>query len=301
MATSNQMLNAFTVDVEDYFQVTAFEQDIPRSKWPDFSSRVVQNTQRLLELLDRHRVHGTFYVLGWIAERFPQLVSDIHAAGHEIGSHSYWHHLIYQQTPDEFRDDLRRSRDVLTNIIGEKITCYRAPTFSITRKSWWALEILIEEGFTVDSSIFPVRHDRYGVPDADPGIHEIKTPSGTITEFPPSTRRLFGRNLPVAGGGYFRLLPLDWTLRNVRNINEHVRRPFMFYTHPWEIDHQQPRLPVGTRLSRFRHRVNLARTEPRLNQLVARHRFGRVDAVLAQQTQTPLTTVDPSREPATRS
>lgn len=292
------MLNAFTVDVEDYFQVTAFERDIPRSQWPDFPSRVVQNTGRLLELFDRHQVQGTFFVLGWVAERFPQLVREIHAAGHEIGSHSYWHRLIYEQTPDEFRDDLRRSRDVLTDIIGEKITCYRAPTFSITRKSWWALEILVEEGFTVDSSIFPIRHDRYGVPDAEPGLHEINTPSGTIIEFPPSTLRKFGRNLPVAGGGYFRLMPLSWSLRCVRSINEKSRRPFMFYTHPWEIDADQPRLSVGTRLSRFRHRVNLARTQPRLNKLLANFKFGRMDAAI-QQTPAPLTVAAPSREPTT--
>lgn len=276
------MLNAFTVDVEDYFQVTGFERVIPRSQWPDFPSRVVQNTQRLLELLNRHRVQGTFFVLGWIAERFPQLVREIHAAGHQIGSHSYWHRLIYEQKPQEFRDDLRRSRDVLTDIIGEKIHCYRAPTFSITRKSWWALEILVEEGFTVDSSIFPVHHHRYGVPDAQPGVHEINTPSGTITEFPPSTLRLFGRNLPVAGGGYFRLMPLSWTLRCVRSINERAGRPFLFYAHPWEIDGEQPRISAGSRIDRMRHYLNLRKTEGRLDQLVASYRFGRLDAVIRQ-------------------
>lgn len=276
------LVNAFTVDVEDYFQVTAFERDIPRSRWPEFPSRVVRNTQRLLELLDRHRVQATFFVLGWIAERFPQLVSEIHAAGHEIGSHGYWHRLIYEQSPDEFRDDLRRSRDVLTDVIGQEIHCYRAPTFSITRKSWWALEILVEEGFTVDSSIFPVRHDRYGVPDAQPGIHRINTPSGAITEFPPATLRLFGRNLPVAGGGYFRLAPLSWTLRCVRSINEKAGRPLMCYIHPWEIDDQQPRLGVGSRLSRIRHYLNLGKTEQRLNQLLAHCNFGRVDAAIRQ-------------------
>lgn len=276
------MLNAFTVDVEDYFQVTGFERDIPRSQWPDFPSRVVQNTQRLLELLNRHRVQGTFFVLGWIADRFPQLVGEIHAAGHQIGSHGYWHRLIYEQKPHQFRDDLRRSRDVLTDIIGEKIHCYRAPTFSITRKSWWALEILVEEGFTVDSSVFPVHHHRYGVPDAQPGVHEITTPSGTITEFPPSTLRLFGRNLPVAGGGYFRLMPLSWTLRCVRSINERAGRPFLFYAHPWEIDGEQPRISAGSRLGRFRHYLNLGKTEERLDQLVASYRFGRLDAAIRQ-------------------
>jgi len=269
---TRRITNAFTVDVEDYFQVTAFERDIPRSQWPDFPSRVVQSTQRLLELLARHRVQGTFFVLGWTAERFPQLVREIHAAGHEIGSHSYWHRLIYEQTPDEFRDDLRRSRDVLTDIIGENITCYRAPTFSITGKSWWALEILVEEGFTVDSSVFPVQHHRYGVPDAERGIHKIHTPSGCITEFPPSTVRLFGRNLPVAGGGYFRLMPVRWKLRCVRSVSAH--RPFMFYMHPWEIDHEQPRLGVGSALNRFRHHVNLSKTEAKLARLLSEFRFG---------------------------
>ncbi len=284
--SSARTLNAFTVDVEDYFQVTAFERDIPRSHWPDFPSRVVNNTQRLLELLDRHRVRGTFFILGWIAERFPQLVQTIHAAGHEIGSHSYWHRLAYKQTPDEFREDLRRSRDVLTDLIGEKVTCYRAPTFSITRKSWWALEILAEEGFTVDSSIFPVHHDRYGVPDLNPTIHPINTPSGAITEFPPSTYQMLGRNFPVAGGGYFRLLPLSWTLHCVRSINEKSKRPFMFYTHPWEIDPAQPRVSAGGRVSQFRHRVNLKKTEARISQLLSRFSFGRLDRVLELAEQT---------------
>jgi len=290
---SFQVLNAFTVDVEDYFQVTAFEEDIPRSSWPDYSSRVVENTQRLLDLLAQHRVRGTFFILGWVAEKFPQLVREIHAAGHEVGSHSYWHRLVYQQTPGEFRKDLRRSRDVLTDILGEDVTCYRAPTFSITGRSWWALEILVEEGFTVDSSIFPVRHDRYGVPDGNPDIHEIETASGPITEFPPSTYRCLGRNLPVAGGGYFRLMPLHWTLHCVLRINEDASRPFMFYTHPWEIDGRQPKLSAGTRLSRFRHRVNLNHTAGRLHQLLARFPFGRMDHVIVAHTESAPATLPP--------
>ena len=280
-----RIANAFSVDVEDYFQVTAFERDIPRSQWASFPSRVVQNTRRLLELLARHQVHGTFFVLGWTAERFPQLIHDIHAAGHEIGSHSYWHRLIYEQTPDEFRDDLRRSREVLTDIIGQKVNCFRAPTFSITRKSWWALEILVEEGFTVDSSIFPVRHDRYGVPDAEPGIHEITTPSGSITEFPPSTLRRLGRNLPVAGGGYFRLYPFALSAACLRRINRHNRAPFMFYVHPWEIDPRQPRLRVSSFSSRARHYVGLARTHSRLDDLLGAFPFGTMQQAIEYATK----------------
>lgn len=275
-----RIVNAFTVDVEDYFQVTAFERYIPRSKWADFPSRVVQNTHRLLELLARHRVHGTFFVLGWTAERFPQLVRDIHAAGHEIGSHSYWHRLIYELTPGEFRDDLRRSRDVLTDIIGEKVTCYRAPTFSITRKSWWALEILVEEGFTVDSSVVPIRHDRYGVPDSNPYIHRIDTPSGALIEFPACVYRAAKFNLPVGGGGYFRLYPFAFTKYCLSRTLIRSKDPFMFYTHPWEIDHEQPRLGVGSVTSRFRHYVGLRHTENKLQRLLQSFRFAPMGDVL---------------------
>ena len=216
---STAILNAFTVDVEDYFQVSAFEKHVDRDCWSDWESRVVANTHRVLELLDHTGVKATFFVLGWTAERYPELVRDIHACGHEIGSHGYWHRLIYELTPDEFRSDLCRSRDVLQDAIGQRVTAFRGASFSITRQSLWALEILVEEGFLADSSVFPIHHDRYGIPDAQPGPHRLETPAGPIWEFPPSVARFVSMNLPVGGGGYFRLFPLPWTVYWMRRIN----------------------------------------------------------------------------------
>jgi len=247
------------------------------------SGRIVDSTQRLLQLLDGRGVQGTFFILGWIAERFPALIHEIRAAGHEIGSHSYEHRLVYQQTPEAFREDLRRSRDVLSEIIGEAVTSYRAPSFSITRESWWALEILVEEGFTVDSSVAPVWHDRYGVADSRPEIHDIETRAGSICEFPPTVLRFGGMRAGMAGGGYFRLFPWGWTGRRIQQYLSASQHPLMFYTHPWEIDDQQPRLQVGSRLSRFRHYVNLPHTMNRLEQLLDTFSFGPMGRVLAEQ------------------
>ncbi len=269
------IVNAFTVDVEDYFQVSAFEKDIPRDRWGQYPSRVIANTHRILKLLARHEVKATFFVLGWVADRFPQLVQDIRDAGHEIGSHSYEHRLIYNQTPDQFRDDLQRSRNAIRKACGVQTTAYRAPSFSITRQSLWALDILAEEGFLVDSSIFPTHHDRYGIPDAEPRFHRIDTSAGPLWECPPSVVRFCRLNLPVSGGGYFRLYPLCWTIHCLRKINQ-AKQPFVFYIHPWEVDPDQPRLAAGSRLSRFRHRVNLRTTERKLDKLLRMFRFGRL-------------------------
>ncbi|MCA9249177.1 MAG: DUF3473 domain-containing protein [Planctomycetales bacterium] len=275
-------LNAFTVDVEDYFQVSAFERDIRRSAWPDFESRVERNTQRLLELLERFDVKATFFILGWIAEKLPSLVASIHAAGHEIGSHSYWHRLIYEQTPEEFREDLRRSKQALEAVTGAAVRIYRAPSFSITSASAWALDVLAEEGFTIDSSIFPVRHDRYGIRDANYQPHELKTQSGSLWEAPPTVFRCCGMHVPVAGGGYFRLYPLSVTRYCLRHVNRTENRPVIFYVHPWEIDPDQPRLQAGSRLTRARHYVNLSKTEYKLEQLLRMFRFGRLGEVVEQ-------------------
>lgn len=279
------LVNAFTVDVEDYFQVSGFERDIARSTWDSYESRVESNTERLLGLLAEHEVRGTFFILGWVAERFPGLVERIRAQGHELGSHSYWHRLIYEQSPAEFREDLRRSRDVLQDIVGERVTSYRAPSFSITKRSLWAAEILVEEGFEIDSSIYPVHHDRYGIPGAQRWLHRLPTPSGPIWEFPPSIARLGGFNLPVSGGGYFRLYPGYWTERCLRTVNDAHGEPFMFYIHPWEVDPQQPRLKVGARLSRWRHYVNLRSTEGKLRSLVQRFSFAPMRDVVAHSSQ----------------
>jgi polysaccharide deacetylase family protein (PEP-CTERM system associated) len=275
------MLNALTIDVEDYYQVSAFEKHIDRSQWDRFESRVVANTHRLLKILDRHSVQATFFVLGWVADKFPQLVRDIDAAGHEIGSHTFWHRLIYEQSPEEFRSDLKQSRDVLEAIIGRPVTAFRAPSFSITSQSLWALDVLAEEGFLVDSSIFPVRRGRYGIPHAPQHIYRLQTKHGPICEFPPSVVQFAGKSLPVCGGGYFRLYPGFATQLGLTRFNREHAMPFVFYLHPWEIDPQQPRLHTGSAVNRFRHYVNLGRTERKLNSLLERFRFGTISQAIA--------------------
>jgi len=272
--TNREILNAFTVDVEDYFQVSAFEKYVPRAQWDCCESRVEANTHHLLRLLDEHGVKATFFVLGWIGERYPNLVRDIHACGHEIASHGYWHRLIHEQTPEEFRADLRRSRDGLQDVIGEPVTAYRAASFSITERSLWALEIIVEEGFLVDSSVFPIRHDRYGMPSAPRTIHRISTPSGPLWECPLSVVKCACFRLPVGGGGYLRLYPINWTCRCLKRINRREQRPFVVYVHPWEIDGEQPRIRGPSWLTYFRHYVNLSQTARKIEALLRRFRFG---------------------------
>jgi polysaccharide deacetylase family protein (PEP-CTERM system associated) len=291
-------LNALTVDVEDYFQVSAFEQHIDRDCWDSYPCRVVDNTRRLLRILSEYEITGTFFVVGWIAERHPHLVTEIRQDGHEIGSHSYWHRLVYRLTPDEFREDLRRSRRVLEDILGEPIRVFRAPSFSITEQSRWALEILAEEGFSIDSSIFPIYHDRYGMPNANPAIHRLPTSAGLLWECPPSVVSIAGFNLPVSGGGYFRLYPGSLSIRWLRQVNQRAGRPFVFYVHPWEIDPQQPRLKVGSRISRWRHYLNLNETESKLKRLLDSFHFGTLTDVVAR-TGDSLARPKPRRSPAT--
>jgi polysaccharide deacetylase family protein (PEP-CTERM system associated) len=274
---------AFTVDVEDYFQVDAFSDVIPVAAWDSFESRVVANTSRLLDLLDEHRVRGTFFVLGWIAERHAALVQAIAARGHEVASHGMSHQQVFTQSPEVFRRETRDSKRLLEDLIQAPVFGYRAATYSITRQSLWALDILQEEGFLYDSSIFPVRHDRYGIPDARTVPHRLETPGGkTIVEFPLTAVRILGVNLPVAGGGYFRLFPYSltrWGLRRVRAEG----RPVVFYLHPWEVDPGQPRVEGARRRSRFRHYLNLDRTLPRLHRLLQDFQFGTVRDCLAAQ------------------
>ena len=280
MQACGDPLNALTVDVEDYYQVTAFERVVRREDWGQYPSRVVANTHRVLDLLARHGVRGTFFTLGWIAQRWPELVREIAAAGHEIGTHSYWHRMIHDLSPAEFREDLRRSIGVLEGILSTQVTLHRAPSFSVTKRSLWALDILVEEGIRVDSSIFPVHHDRYGMPDAPLEIHRIDTPAGALWEFPPSVARVGGMRLPVAGGGYFRMFPLSWTTALLRRIHHFDRRPFLVYFHPWEIDPGQPRIAVRSWLSRFRHYVHLAGTEAKLASLFQQFRFAPLGEVV---------------------
>ena len=272
--------NAMTVDVEDFFHVSAFERQVRRDDWDSFDSRVCANTDRLLAIFAEADVRATFFVLGWVADRFPGLLRRIVAAGHEIASHGYAHRLVYEMTPKEFAADVRRASDAIARACGVQVVGYRAPSFSITRDSMWALDVLLSEGFVYDASIFPVHHDRYGIPDAPRHPHLIHRPLGALWEFPGSTLRLAGHNLPTAGGGYFRLLPYEWTRRSIRHINAVEEQPAIFYLHPWEIDPEQPRIQTS-RLSSFRHYRNLTKTEARLRLLLSEFRFRTVSAVLA--------------------
>lgn len=276
------MQNAFTVDVEDYFQVSAFEKNIPKEDWSSYPHHVVDNTLRMMELLASHDVRGTFFVLGWVADQYPDLVKRIAEAGHELASHSYWHQLVYELTPETFREDLRNSKRAIEDAAGVAVTSYRAPSFSITENSIWALDVLAEEGFTSDSSIFPIVHDRYGIPGAKTCIHQIETKSGSLWEFPPSVRKFMGLNLPVSGGGYFRLYPYRFTAQSFRQINEIQKRPFMFYVHPWEIDPDQMRMDFASRGTKFRHYVNLATTFRKLERLISDFSFGTMQDVVAR-------------------
>lgn len=274
--------NALTVDVEDYFHVAALAPSIPRDSWTSRESRVVGNTHRLLSLFEQFNVRGTFFVLGWVAERYPDLVRDIAADGHEIACHGFSHRLVYEQSPDEFYEETLRSKSLLEDITGSRVLGYRAASYSIVRESLWALDILADLGFVYDSSIFPVHHDRYGIPDAERAPHRMSTPNGkSIVEWPLATATILGFRLPVAGGGYFRLLPYWLSRWGLRSINRRECRPFIFYLHPWEIDPAQPRVSA-TRLSRFRHYTNLGKCEERLRRLLGEFRFGTAREGLVQ-------------------
>jgi len=272
--------NAMTIDVEDYFQVSAFDGVVARDAWDRMPSRVVANTRKLLQLFDEAGIKATFFVLGWVAERHPQLVRDIASAGHELASHGYGHRLVYDQSRDVFREDVRRAKRVIEDLGGQPIRGYRAPSYSITKKSLWALDVLAEEGYAYDASIFPIRHDRYGIPDAPRHPYMVGKNGHALLEAPPSTVRMAGTNLPIAGGGYFRLLPYWWTRWGIAQLNNKEQRPAIFYLHPWEIDPEQPRLDASA-LSRFRHYRNLDKTEARLKKLLTEFRFGTLAALLA--------------------
>jgi polysaccharide deacetylase family protein (PEP-CTERM system associated) len=274
--------DALSVDVEDYCHVEAFAQHVSRSQWPSFPSRVRQNTDRVLRLLERNRCRATFFILGWVAEREPEIVREVVTSGHEVACHSHLHRRVNKLTPQEFREDVKRARGAIEDAAGVAVVGFRAPTFSITRQSLWALEILAELGFRYDSSIFPVRHDLYGIPNAPRGIHQRQLPSGqSIWEFPPSTVRFAGQNLPAAGGGYLRLLPLAYTRWAIRRIHRRERRPVVIYFHPWELDPGQPRLQAGWK-SRLRHYTGLHKTESRLNEILAGGQFRPMLEVLEQ-------------------
>jgi polysaccharide deacetylase family protein (PEP-CTERM system associated) len=276
-------VNAMTVDVEDYFHVSSLAEVIKRSDWDAMEYRAERSTDRLLALFAEHGVRATFFVLGWVTKRSPALVQRIHAAGHEIACHGLTHELVYRQTPEVFRRETRDSKAMLEDLIGAPVIGYRAASYSITKESLWAIDTLCELGFRYDSSIFPIAHDRYGIPGAPtrPGLMHAKN-GASIVEFPLSTAQLFGRRVPVAGGGYFRLLPYWFTRWGLRSINERDDQPFIFYLHPWEIDAGQPRFKASL-LSRFRHYTNLDVCEARLTRLIGEFRFTTVKDVLRSQ------------------
>jgi polysaccharide deacetylase family protein (PEP-CTERM system associated) len=264
--------NVFSVDVEDYFHAEAFSDIVERSKWDSYQSRVVNNTYRLLELCAEMQVEGTFFVLGWVAERFPALVREIAAGGHELACHSYWHRLIYKLQPQEFREDTHRAKQVIEQAAGLQVYGYRAPTYSIVASSLWATDILAELGFSYDSSIFPIRHENYGIPSAPRFPFRLNTVSGPLLEFPIATFRAWGStHLPFGGGGYLRLLPVWYNRLGFRRAQAE-KLPIISYIHPWEIDPEQPRLK-GRLKSRLRHYTNLNKTYRRLKQMLARGGF----------------------------
>ena len=282
-STRPGQLNAFTVDVEDYFHVAALSSAVSRDSWAARELRVENNTERLLGILDARGVRATFFVLGWLAEHCPRLVRRIAEAGHEIACHGYSHQLVYRQSPEEFRQETVRAKGFLEDLIGHAVVGYRAASFSITRESLWALDVLIDLEFRYDSSIFPIHHDLYGLPGATPEPHRISAPSGrTIAEFPMSAARFFGLQVPVSGGGYFRILPYWVTRAGLKQINERRGRPFAFYLHPWELDPGQPRIKVGA-FSRFRHYTNLSRCEARLHRVLGEFAFTSMEEALRQR------------------
>ncbi len=280
-APAAKIVNAMTVDVEDYFHVSVFDGLVPRHAWAGMESRVCGNTERLLQLFEDEGIHATFFVLGWVAEQFPRLVRQIAAKGHEIASHGYAHRLVYDMTPQAFREDIRRAKGVLESAAIGPVYGYRAPSYSVTPQSLWALDVLMEEGFLYDASIFPIHHDRYGIPVSP--RHPYRLVRGAVLiEAPASTVRWGPFNLPIGGGGYFRILPYAWTRWGITRLNEVEECPAIFYLHPWEIDPEQPRLRAPA-LGRFRHYFNLGKTESRLRSLIREFRFSTMMALLQEQ------------------
>lgn len=275
--------NALTIDVEDYFQVSAFAQYIPRSSWDNLPCRVERNIDRILMLLDEHKIRATFFTLGWIAERYPAMVKRIVENDHELASHGYAHHRVTELSRKQFYDDITRSKALLEDIGSQSVWGYRAPSFSIRGDNLWALECLEEAGYRYSSSVYPVKHDHYGMPDAPRFAFNPENAPGLL-ELPVTTVRLFGRNFPAGGGGYFRLFPYvisRWFLQRVNMID---LQPAIFYFHPWEIDPDQPRQTGINFKTHFRHYLNLGRMEKRLNALTQHFEWGRMDQIFLQRT-----------------
>jgi polysaccharide deacetylase family protein (PEP-CTERM system associated) len=273
---AHALANALTVDVEDYFQVWALSPHFHRSQWDTLPCRVERNVDRLLQMFEQRGARATFFTLGWIAQRYPALIRRIVAGGHELASHGYAHHRADEQSPAEFAQDIGRAKALLEDIGGVAVRGYRAPSFSIGQPNLWAFDCIAQAGYRYSSSVYPVRHDHYGMPDAPRFPHRVRD---GLLEIPVTTVRWMARNLPAGGGGYFRLAPYRLSRWAIERVNRVDRQPAIFYFHPWEIDPEQPRV-AGARLkTRFRHYLNLHQTEARLQRLLADFRWDRVDRV----------------------
>jgi polysaccharide deacetylase family protein (PEP-CTERM system associated) len=275
-APAAAITNALTIDVEDYFQVSAFAPHIARSDWERRECRIERNVDRVLELLAARETKATFFTLGWIAERYPQLVRAIAAQGHELASHGYGHQRVSDLTEAEFCADIERAKGILEDLSASAVLGYRAPSFSIGSKNLWAFDCLAKAGYRYSSSIYPIRHDHYGMPDAPRFAHRV---GGGLLEIPVTTLRMFSRNLPSSGGGYFRLLPYALSRWMMRHVNAADGQAAIFYFHPWEIDVDQPRVAGISAKTRFRHYVNIGRMDARLQQLLADFAWGRMDRI----------------------
>lgn len=276
MASSTPLTNALTIDVEDYFQVSAMAPYIDRADWDKAECRVEHNIDRILQLLSAKQTHATFFTLGWVAERYPEMVKRIVREGHELASHGYGHQRVSDLTDAEFFDDITRAKALLEDLGGQAVLGYRAPSFSIGAGNLWALDTLKRAGYRYSSSIYPVQHDHYGMPDAPRFAHEIRD---GLLEVPPTTLRMFNRNLPSSGGGYFRLMPYALSRWMLQQVNQRDAQSAIFYFHPWEIDPGQPRVAGINLKTRFRHYVNIGRTEQRLARLLDDFRWGRMDQI----------------------
>jgi polysaccharide deacetylase family protein (PEP-CTERM system associated) len=273
--------NAMTIDVEDYFHVSAFASHVPREAWDGMPCRVERNVDAILAMLDQHETHATYFMLGWVAERYPGLVRRIVEQGHELASHGYAHQRATDQSRKEFVEDITRAKALLEDISGAAVRGYRAPSFSIGHGNLWALECLSEAGYRYSSSVYPIRHDHYGMPGA-PRFAFYPEAGHGLLELPATTVKLLNYNLPASGGGYFRLLPYEFSRWCLKRVNTIDRQPCVFYFHPWEIDPQQPRIRGIGAKARFRHYLNLDRTEARLRRLLADFSWDRIDRVFLE-------------------
>ncbi|NMM86706.1 polysaccharide deacetylase [Rhodococcus sp. SRB_17] len=288
MCSTLPITNALTIDVEDYFQVSAFAPFIRRSEWDTRECRVERNMDRILALLDGCGIHATFFTLGWIAERYPKLVRRIVDEGHELASHGYGHERVSDLSAQEFFQDIQRAKSLLEDIAGVPVQGYRAPSFSIGASNLWALDSLERVGHRYSSSIYPIQHDHYGMPDAPRFAHQIRE---KLIEVPLTTLRVFNRNLPCSGGGFFRLLPYELSRWMIKQVNLCDAEPAVFYFHPWEIDVEQPQIPGLGLKTRFRHYVNIRRTEQRFSRLLQDFRWGRMDKIFLQESGRPVSVV----------